>query len=112
MNYYDIWCNLKDTRSDIAFARNLSDFLEHLKSKNLLESWTLTRRKLGFGPPELGEFHVRIACRDLAQLDEAFDVAARRSGDVEIMHAKVFAMVTDFRSGLSRDFPDAVRETP
>jgi Family of unknown function (DUF6614) len=110
MNYYDIWCNLKDSRSDMAFAQNLSTFLEHLKAQGLLEAWTLTRRKLGFGPPELGEFHVRIACKDLAQLDAAFGVAARRAGEIELLHAKVFSMVTDFRSGLYRDFPDTERE--
>lgn len=109
MNYYDIWCNLRDTRSDVAFAKNLSAFLDHLQSQGLLEGWTLTRRKLGFGPAELGEFHIRIACKDLAQLDEAFGTMSRRTGETETLHAKVFSMVTDFRSGLYRDFPDPLR---
>lgn len=110
MNYYDIWCNLKDTRADVTFAKNVNTFMAYLREQGLIESWTLSRRKLGFGPSELGEFNIRIVCKDLAQLDQAFDAAARRSGDVEMMHAKVFSMVTDFRSGLSRDFPDLVRD--
>ena len=39
------------------------------------------RRKLGLSDrPDLGEFHVEIAVRDLAQLDGAFTEAARRHG--------------------------------
>lgn len=109
MNYYDIWCNIKDTRADVQFATNVNAFIAHLRENGLIESWTLSRRKLGFGPTELGEFNIRIVCKDLVQLDRAFDAAAARSGDFETLHAKVFSMVTDFRSGLTRDFPDAVR---
>ena len=70
-----------------------------------------TRRKLGFGPPELGEFHVTIDVTNLTQLDSAYDVLVARSGPVEAFHQSVYAMVTDFRSGLSRDFPDPERVT-
>ena len=36
------------------------------------------RRKLGLGPSTLGEFHIVIEVRDLAQLDAAFGTAASR----------------------------------
>ena len=109
MDYYEIWCNLKDSRRDLEFARALADYMGLLKREGRIAGWRLTRRKLGFGPSELGEFHIAIETTDLAQLDRAFDLAATRSGEVERVHAPVYSMITDFRSGLSRDFPDPQR---
>jgi len=112
MNHYHIWFDLKDTRQDLQFCQNLTAFLGHLKSEQRIASYRLTRRKFGFGLPELGEFHCDIETESLAQLDSAFDVMARRSGELEVLHAKVFSMVTNFRSALYRDFPDPQRVIP
>lgn len=109
MNHYEIWCNLKDSRRDLDFARAVSDYLGFLQREGRIEGWRLTRRKLGFGPSELGEFHISIQTRDLAQLDHAFDIVATRAGEIERLHAPVYSMITDFRSALYRDFPDPQR---
>ena len=109
MNIYHIWCNLKDSHKDLEFARNLDAYLGALKSTGKIASYRMTRRKLGFGPSELGEFHVMIEATDLAQLDAAFETIAPRQGPIEAAHAKVYSMVTDFRSALYRDFPDPQR---
>lgn len=109
MDYYDIWVDLVDSRRDMEFVANLEAYLGDLRDRGLLEHYTLARRKFGFSPPEMGEFHVRIAVRDLAQLDAAFDVAAARKDPVESRHAAVFSMVKNFRSALYRDFPDPER---
>ena len=111
MNHYHIWCNLKDTHKDLEFAENLRGYLGQLEKLGKIADYSLTRRKLGFGPGELGEFHVVITTQDMAQLDAAFDVVAARSGPVETAHAKVYSMVTDFRSALYRDFPDPQRKS-
>jgi cytochrome oxidase Cu insertion factor (SCO1/SenC/PrrC family) len=37
----------------------------------MIESWRITRRKLGLARPELGEFHLMIEVKDSAQLDRA-----------------------------------------
>lgn len=110
MNYYEIWCNLKDSHKDLEFAQAVHAYLGELKSRGLIEDFRLTRRKLGFGPPELGEFHMSLACRDLVQLEQAFEVIAQRGGEIEKLHANVYARVTDFRSALYRSFPDPQRE--
>lgn len=109
MNYYNIWVNLKDSRRDVEFAKAVDAYLGHLKAQGTLEWWRLTRRKFGFGPPGLGEFHITIAFRDLTQLDQAFAHVATRDGEVERLHHPVYSMVTDFTSGLTRDFPDPER---
>ena len=109
MNYYEVWFNLADTHRDLEFARALDDYLGHLAREKLIVSYRLTRRKLGFGPSELGEFHVVISMQSLAQLDEAFGVVAPRSGELERLHACVYSAITDARFALYRDFPDPQR---
>lgn len=111
MDYYEIWVDLKESRRDMEFVHALNAYLEHLRGRGVVESWGLTRRKFGFGPAELGEFHIRIGVRDLAQLDQAFGVVATRTGEVERLHHPVYSLVTNFRSALYRDFPDPQRAT-
>lgn len=110
MNHYHMWVNLKDSRRDLEFAGAVDAYLGHLKQRGVIESWSLQRRKFGFGPPGLGEFHIVVSTKDLAQLDAAFGVVATRAGEVERLHHPVYSMVTDFVSGLYRDFPDPERE--
>lgn len=109
MNSYHMWFNLKDSRQDLAFSQAVDAYLGHLQAQGLIESWSLSRRKFGFSPDGMGEFHVEVRVRDLAQLDRAFGVVATRAGEVERLHHPVYSMVTDFKSALYRDFPDPVR---
>lgn len=109
MNYYQMWVNLKDSRKDVEFCANVHAYLGHLQGLKKIEGYRITRRKFGFGPEGLGEFNITVWTRDLAQLDEAFGVVATRAGEVERLHHPVYSMVTDFKSGLWRDFPDPER---
>lgn len=110
MDYLDIWCNLRDSGKDLEFCDNVSKYLGHLKSEGLIADFHIARRKFGFGPSELGEFHIRIEAQDLAQVDKAFNQVATRSGKIEDLHRPVFSMVKDLKSALYRDFPDPVRK--
>src|SRR5262249_45878077 len=83
MNIYHAWCDLKPGVSDIAFSEGASKYLTHLQAKGMIESWRITRRKLGLAQRELGEFHLIIEVKDLAQLDRAFDHVAERSEPTE-----------------------------
>ena len=60
-------------------------------------------------PSSLGEFHVQIEVRGLAQLDTAFDRVAGRREPVEGFHFGVNSLVTNATFALYRDFPDPVR---
>ena len=84
--------------------------MEHLKAEGLIESWRLTRRKLGFGPPALGEFHIAMEVTDMAQLERAFQGAAPREGEFENRHAAVYSAATNLTIALYRVFPDPVRQ--
>lgn len=109
MNVYAIWVDLIDGREDLELAKAIDAYLGFLQDQGHVESWTLERRKFGFGPDDLGEFHVRILTKDLDSLDKAFMVVATRDGEVESLHSQVFRRVKNFKSGLYRTFPDEVR---
>jgi hypothetical protein len=89
----------------------VSAYKGHLRNQGLIAAWRLTRRKLGLGPPGLGEFHLMIEVRDLAQLDAAFQRVATRTEPVEGVHFGVNSLVQNAVFALYRDFPDPVRQT-
>jgi len=109
MNHYHTWFDLKPGTKDTEFARNMARYMDHLKENGLIEGWRLTRRKLGFGPPDLGEFHIVMETKDLAQLDAAFNHVASRREPVESVHFGVNSQVENLKFALYRDFPDLVR---
>jgi len=109
MNIYHIWADLKDSRKDLEFVEAVNEFLQYFQDKGEISTWRITRRKLGFGPEELGEFHIMIECETLSALDNVFGEVASREPELWKLHAPVFSLVSRFRSGLWRDFPDAGR---
>lgn len=109
MDQYHVWCDLKDGSKDLEFVARVDGWLGHLVAGGKIASYRLSRRKLGLGPKELGEFHILIETRDMAQLDSAFAVAAARDGQAQKLHAGVYSMVTNLQFGLWRDFPDPMR---
>jgi hypothetical protein len=112
VNHYHMWFNLKESHKDLEFCGHLKRYLDHLKDQGRIQSWSLARRKFGFGPAGLGEFHCVVSTTDLAQLDRAFSLVATRDGTVEQLHRPVYSMVTDFVSALERDYPDPERTGP
>lgn len=111
MDLYHVWGDLKPGMDDVQFAINLKGFLGRLREQGKIASFRITRRKLGLGPPDLGDFHIMIETKDMAQLDAAFQHVATRAGEVEQQHFAVNSMVQNVRFALYRDFPDPVRET-
>ena len=110
MNYYQIWCNLKDSSKDIEFCESANAYLEHLREKGFIEGHRIIRRKLGFGPSDLGEFNITMEFGDLSQMDRAFEYVSSRIGEVERLHKRVYSAVKEVKFGLYRDFPDPGRK--
>ena len=109
MDHYHTWFDLKPGTKDVEFSRAMERYMDHLKKNRAIEGWRLTRRKLGFGPNTLGEFHIVMETRDMAQLEKAFQLVATRREPVESVHFGVNSQVTNLTIALYRDFPDAVR---
>lgn len=110
MDIYHAWCDLKPGVKDVAFSAAATKYLGHLQEQGLIGGWRLARRKLGLGLAELGEFHLMIEVKDLAQLERAFVAVAGRTEPVEGFHFGVNSLVRNARFALYRDFPDAFRQ--
>lgn len=106
MDCYEIWVDLAAGVKDTEFVQAVEGWLGHLQSAGTIEKFRIKRRKLGFGPPELGEFYISIEFTGLTQLDDAFRIAAAHDPDVDRLHAAVWSRVVNYKSGLYRDFPD------
>jgi hypothetical protein len=109
MDHYHTWFDLKPGTKDAEFARAIARYMNHLKDNGLIEGWRLTRRKLGLGPADLGEFHIVMETKDLAQLDAAFNHVSSRREPVESVHFGVNSQAANLKIALYRDFPDAHR---
>src|ERR1700722_1445641 len=109
MNIYHVWCDLKPGVGNLTFSEKVSGYLGHLKEQGVIDGYRLTRRKLGLAPAGLGEFHLMIEVRGLAQLDAAFEQVAGRRETVESFHFGFNSLVTNATFALYRDFPDPVR---
>ncbi|HEX5327390.1 MAG TPA: DUF6614 family protein [Acetobacteraceae bacterium] len=109
MDLYHVWCDLKPGVRDSTFAEHVHAYMEHLQTDGLIAGWRLTRRKLGLGAPGLGEFHLMIEVRDLAQLEQAFQQVASRREPTEGFHFHVNSLAANAVFALYRDFPDPFR---
>jgi hypothetical protein len=109
MDQYHVWCNLKAGASDVGFCDDVSRYLGSLRDDGRIRGFRVTRRKLGLGPRDLGEFHIAIDVDDLAQLERAFRAVSERAEPLEELHARVNQVATDVRFALYRDFPDPHR---
>ncbi len=110
MDIYHIWCDLKPGVSDKLFAERLSEFLGRLKDQGKLESWRLTRCKLGLSPDGMAEWHVMIETKGLAQLDEAFRALAPKQGEDHRVHFAANSLVQNLKFALYRDWPDTFED--
>jgi hypothetical protein len=111
MDIYHIWCDLKAGISDIEFTEAAAKYLNSLVESNSLASYRITRRKLGLGLAEIGEFHLMLEYNDLAQLDKSFASVASRADPIESFHFYVNSKVAGVKFALYRDFPDPIRQT-
>lgn len=110
MNIYHIWASLKTGVNDLEFVAAVNAFLGRLQQDGLLESFRITRRKLGLGVEELLDFHIMVEFRDLEQFDRTFGRVAARDEPIESLHHAVNSRVAQVKFALYRDFPDEVRE--
>ena len=110
MDHYHVWCNLRPGATDVEFADHVDRYLGHLRQAGHIVGHRMTRRKLGLGPSQIGEFQIVIDVEDLAQLDAAFREVSTRAGLVEEFHHAVNRVATDLTFALYRDFPDPQRE--
>jgi hypothetical protein len=109
VDLYHVWFDLKPGVSDTGLCASVDAYLGKLRDEGKITGFRIGRRKLGLGPPGVGEFHVMIEVRNLAQLDAAFQAVSERAEPVEGLHAAVNQSVQNLAFALYRDFPDPHR---
>ena len=112
-NIYHIWADKKKGISDIDFANNMRKFLQHLVDENKMNSFRITRCKLGFRSiQDLPEWHMMMEFDNMAQLEKAFKRVVPRKGELEKEHISFNKFVEDnIQHALYRDWPDAINQT-
>jgi hypothetical protein len=109
MNLFHIFCELKDRSKAAEFAEDVQGFLSYLYEREYIESYRILRRRFGFTPQTVGEFHVMIECKDLEQMERAFEFVSAQSEEVIAFSRPVYEAVKDLTMSLYEDFPEAKR---
>ncbi len=109
---YHIWANKKQGISDVDFAAGMRKFLQHLQDEGKMNSFRITRCKLGFRSiQDLPEWHIMMEFDNMAQLDEAFTRVVPRAGELEKEHTSFNKYVEDdIQHALYRDWPDSINQ--
>ena len=110
---YHIWADKKQGISDFDFANNMKNFLQRLVKENKMQSFRITRCKLGFRSiQDIPEWHIMMEFTGLAQLDDAFGRVVPRQGEMEKAHISFNKFVSDnIQHALYRDWPDGLNKT-
>lgn len=108
MDIYHIWANKAGDISDIDWVTNMRGFLQHLIDEHKMESFRITRCKMGFRSiSSMPEWHIMMEFTDMAQMDMAFKRVAPLSGELETKHKSFNQFVSgDIEHALYRDYPD------
>ena len=108
MDIYHIWANKDGDITDLEFVNNMRGFLQHLQDEGKMESFRITRCKMGFRSiADMPEWHIMMEFKDMGQMDDAFRRVAPLEGELETKHRSFNQFVAgDIQHALFRDFPD------
>jgi len=108
MNYYHIWADPIQGTKPIEFAIKMKKFLDELVALKKMESYKLTRMKLGFRSFDLPEFHIIMEFRNMQQLDDAMTAVLNDENNIEESHTGFNKLVDGetIQHALYRDYPD------
>jgi len=108
MDIYHIWANKDGDITDLEFVNGMRGFLQHLQDEGKMESFRITRCKMGFRSiADMPEWHIMMEFKDMGQMDDAFRRVAPLAGELETKHRSFNQFVAgDIQHALFRDFPD------
>jgi hypothetical protein len=108
MDIYHIWANKDGDITDLEFVNGMRGFLQHLQDEGKMESFRITRCKMGFRSiADMPEWHIMMEFKDMGQMDDAFRRVAPLEGELETKHRSFNQFVAgDIQHALYRDWPD------
>jgi hypothetical protein len=107
MDIYHIWADKEGDISDSDWVNNMKLFLDQLVVEGKMESYRITRCKMGFRSMDVPEWHIMMEFQNMAQLDSAFDRVAPLEGELEHKHRSFNQFVSGtIQHALYRDWPN------
>ena len=108
MDIYTIWADKEEGIPNTEWVNNMKSFFDQLVSEGKMESYRITRCKMGFRSiPNMPEFMILIEFQDMAQMDSAFRRVAPLEGELETKHKSFNQFVKgNIQHALFRDYPD------
>lgn len=107
MDVYTIYANHSEDTNAHEFVRLMKKFLDKLVANGRMESYRITRSKLGFRSMDLPEFRIDMEFKNMQQLDDAMTAVIRNEENIEGEHVGFNQLVDDdIQHFLYRDFPD------
>jgi hypothetical protein len=108
MDLYTIWADKQGDITDLEWVTNMRSFFDHLVIEGRMETYRITRCKLGFRSiQDMPEWMILMEFRDMAQMDTAFRRVALLEGELEHKHQSFNQFVAgNIQHALFRDWPD------
>ena len=106
----DIYHIFADHNADVTaieFTTKMRKFLDQMVEMKRMNSYRLTRAKLGFRSMNLPEFHIMMEFDNMQQLDDAMTITVHdKSVDKVHVGFNQFVDVETIQHFLYRDYPD------
>jgi hypothetical protein len=108
MDIYTIYADHTADTDAHTFAILMNKFLSKMVELGRMESYRITRMKLGFRSMDLPEFRIDMEFKNMQQLDDAMTSVIRNESSIETEHVGFNHLVDveTIQHFLYRDFPD------
>ena len=112
MNIYTIYADHKDNITAQDFVNKMRLFLDKLVEHGKMDTYRITRMKLGFRSMDLPEFRIDMEFENMQQLDDAMTITIADK-DVDKVHVgfNQYVDVDTIQHFLYRDYPDLNNQT-
>ena len=111
-NIYTIYADHKNSITAHEFLIKMRLFLDKLVQHNKMDTYRITRCKLGFRSMDLPEFRIDMEFKSMQQLDDAMTITIADK-DVDEVHVgfNQYVDTNTIQHFLYRDFPDDIQQT-
>ncbi len=108
---YTIYADHKDNITAQEFVSKMTLFLDKLVGQKKMNTYRITRMKLGFRSMDLPEFRIDMEFDNMQQLDDAMTITVADK-DVDRVHVgfNQYVDVNTIQHFLYRDYPDQLTE--
>ena len=110
MDVYTIYADHSEDTNAHEFVTLMRKFLDKMVELERMETYRVTRMKLGFRSMDLPEFRIDMEFKNMQQLDDAMTSVIRNEENIEGEHVGFNHLVDveTIQHFLYRDFPDEV----